>query len=224
MAVLFGANVISADIGRKLDSAEVADLGRCRRVVADKDNTTFVEGAGDEDAISARIGQLKSQAEDTSSDYDREKLEERAAKLAGGVAVLKVGAYTEVELREKRQRLEDALSATRAAIEEGIVAGGGTSLVRAAQGGRPQAASRGRRVDRRRHTAEGRRGPAGAHSRQRRCERTRCAQQCEAGLRRLRLRRRDRAVRRAVGKWALWTRPRSPGRPWKTPPAWPAWC
>ncbi len=138
MAVLFGANVISADIGRKLDSAEVADLGRCRRVVADKDNTTFVEGAGDEDAISARIGQLKSQAEDTSSDYDREKLEERAAKLAGGVAVLKVGAYTEVELREKRQRLEDALSATRAAIEEGIVAGGGTSLVRAAQAAGPK--------------------------------------------------------------------------------------
>ena len=133
MAVLFGANVISAEIGRKLDSAEVEDLGRCRRVVADKDNTTFVEGVGNSDDIAARISQIKAQAEDTSSDYDREKLEERAAKLSGGVAVLKVGAYTEVELREKRQRLEDALAATRAAIEEGIVAGGGTSLVRAAQ-------------------------------------------------------------------------------------------
>ncbi len=143
MAVLFGANVISADIGRKLDSAEMADLGRCRRVVADKDNTTFVEGVGDKDAIAARIAQLKSQAEDTSSDYDREKLEERAAKLSGGVAVLKVGAYTEVELREKRQRLEDALAATRAAIEEGIVAGGGTSLLRAAQAAGPKLVAEG---------------------------------------------------------------------------------
>ncbi len=133
MAVLFGATVISGDIGRRLDSAEVSDLGRCRRIVADKDSTTFVEGAGDQSAIDARIGQIKAQAEETSSDYDREKLEERAAKLSGGVAVVKVGAFTEVELREKRQRLEDALSATRAAMEEGIVPGGGTSLVRAAQ-------------------------------------------------------------------------------------------
>jgi chaperonin GroEL len=133
MAVLFNATVISADIGRKLDSVEISDLGRCRRIVADKDNTTFVEGAGEQTAIDARIKQLKLQAEESSSDYDREKLDERAAKLAGGVAVIKVGAFTEVELREKRQRLEDALSATRAAMDEGIVAGGGTSLVRAAQ-------------------------------------------------------------------------------------------
>ena len=133
MAVLFNATVISGDIGRKLDSVEIADLGRCRRIIADKDITTFIEGVGDQAAIDARIKQLKTQADDTSSDYDREKLEERAAKLAGGVAVIKVGAFTEVELREKRQRLEDALSATRAAMDEGIVPGGGTSLIRAAQ-------------------------------------------------------------------------------------------
>jgi chaperonin GroEL len=101
--------------------------------VATKDDTTFVEGAGDSEAISGRISQIKAQAEETTSDYDREKLEERAAKLSGGVSVIKVGAATEVELKEKRQRLEDALSATRAAIEEGIVPGGGTPLIRAAQ-------------------------------------------------------------------------------------------
>ena len=133
MAALFGANVISKDAGRRLDSATLDDLGRCRRVIATKDDTTFVEGAGDHADIEARIRQIKLQAEETSSDYDREKLEERVAKLSGGVCVVKVGSPTEVELREKKQRLQDALSATRAAMEEGIVAGGGTSLVRAAQ-------------------------------------------------------------------------------------------
>ena len=133
MSALFGATVISKDVGRTLDSTEVSDLGRCRRVVANKDNTTFVEGGGDQAVIEARIKQIRLQAEDTTSDYDREKLEERAAKLAGGVSVIKVGSPTEVELREKRQRLEDALSATRAAMEEGIVAGGGTTLLRASE-------------------------------------------------------------------------------------------
>ena len=133
MGILFGANVISKDAGRNLDSAEVSDLGRCRRLIATKDDTTFVEGAGDAAAIEARIKQIRLQAEETTSDYDREKLEERAAKLSGGVSVIKVGAATEVELREKKQRLEDALSATRAAMDEGIVPGGGTALVRAAQ-------------------------------------------------------------------------------------------
>jgi len=133
MAALFGATIISKDTGRNLDSTEVSDLGRCRKIISNKDETTFVEGAGDSAPIEARIKQILLQAEDSTSDYDREKLEERAAKLSGGVAVLKVGAPTEIELREKKQRLEDALSATRAAMEEGIVAGGGTSLVRAAQ-------------------------------------------------------------------------------------------
>lgn len=133
MSVLFGCQVISGESGRSLDSVTVADLGTCGRVIADKDNTTFVQGGGSEADIQARIGQIHNQAAETTSDYDREKLEERAAKLAGGVSVLKVGAATEIELREKKQRLEDALSATRAAMEEGIVPGGGTALLRAAQ-------------------------------------------------------------------------------------------
>lgn len=136
MAVLFGGNVISKDIGRNLDSATLDDLGRCRRVVATKDDTTFVEGSGNPQDIEARIHQIRQQAQDTASDYDREKLEERAAKLAGGVAIIKVGAATEIELREKRDRLEDALAATRAAMEEGIVPGGGTTLVRSARAAR----------------------------------------------------------------------------------------
>ena len=137
MAVLFGCDVISEESGRSLDSITVADLGSCGRVIADKDKTTFVNGGGSDDAIKARVSQIINQAADTGSDYDREKLEERAAKLSGGVSVLKVGAATEIELREKKQRLEDALSATRAAMEEGIVPGGGTALLRAAQKAAP---------------------------------------------------------------------------------------
>lgn len=133
MAVLFGATVVTKDTGQSLESVDVSALGRCRRILATKDSTTFVEGAGTQDAIDARVNQIKAQAQETSSEYDREKLEERAAKLSGGVAVIKVGAPTEVELREKKQRLDDALHATRAAMEEGVVAGGGTALVRAAQ-------------------------------------------------------------------------------------------
>lgn len=131
MAILTGAKVISEDMGRKLDSTAVEDLGRARRVVANKDETTFVEGAGAEEEIQSRIKQIKAQIEETTSDFDREKLQERLAKLAGGVAVIKVGAATEVELKEKKNRVEDALSATRAAVEEGIVPGGGVAMVRA---------------------------------------------------------------------------------------------
>ncbi|MCH7802381.1 MAG: chaperonin GroEL, partial [Chloroflexi bacterium] len=133
MAILFGANVISSDAGRTLESVTIDDLGTVRRVIATKDETTFVEGGGEQVNIHARIGQIRQQAEESSSDYDREKLEERAAKLSGGVSVLKVGAATEIELREKRQRLEDAISATRAAMEEGIVPGGGVALLRASR-------------------------------------------------------------------------------------------
>ena len=133
MSILLGATVISKDIGRELDSADMSDLGRCRRIISNKDDTVFVEGAGDSGAIDERVGQLRRQAEDTTSSYDREKLEERAAKLSGGVSVMRVGAATEGELREKKERLQDALSATRAAMDEGIVAGGGTSLIRAAK-------------------------------------------------------------------------------------------
>ena len=131
MAILTGGSVISEEIGRKLDSVSVEDLGSARRVIATKEDTTFVDGAGSEDAIQGRINQIKAQIEDTTSDYDREKLQERMAKLSGGVAIMKVGAATEIELKEKKQRLEDALSATRAAVEEGIVPGGGVTLVRA---------------------------------------------------------------------------------------------
>ena len=131
IAILTGATVISEEVGRKLDSVTAEDLGEARRVVATKDDTTIVDGAGREPDIKARMNQIKAQIEETTSDYDREKLQERLAKLAGGVAVIKVGAATEVELKEKKHRIEDALSTTRAAVEEGIVAGGGTTLLQA---------------------------------------------------------------------------------------------
>jgi len=129
MAILTGGKVISEDVGRKLESATVEDLGRARRVTCDKDNTTIIEGKGSDEAIKGRIKQIKVQIEETTSDFDREKLQERQAKLAGGVAVIKVGAATEVELKERKHRVEDALSATRAAVEEGILPGGGTALL-----------------------------------------------------------------------------------------------
>src|SRR4051812_14845520 len=131
IAVLTGGQVISEELGRRLDSVNIEDLGRARRVVSTKDDTTFIEGAGDPDAIKGRIEQIRAQIETTTSDYDREKLQERLAKLAGGVAVIKVGAATETELKEKKHRVEDALSATRAAVEEGIVPGGGVALINA---------------------------------------------------------------------------------------------
>jgi len=131
IAILTGAKVISEEVGRKLDSVTVEDLGKARRVTADKDNTTIVEGKGADEAIKGRLKQIKAQMEETTSDFDREKLQERQAKLAGGVAVIKVGAATEVELKEKKHRVEDALSATRAAVEEGILPGGGVALINA---------------------------------------------------------------------------------------------
>jgi chaperonin GroEL len=131
MAILTGGTVISEEIGLKLDSASVDLLGSARRVVVTKDATTIVDGAGTSADVAGRVAQIKREIEDTDSDWDREKLQERLAKLAGGVAIVKVGAATEVELKEKKHRIEDALSATRAAIDEGIVAGGGTALVRA---------------------------------------------------------------------------------------------
>jgi chaperonin GroEL len=130
MAVLTGGQVVSEEVGLKLENTTLDLLGRARKVVVDKDNTTIVEGAGSESDVKGRIAQIKREIEETDSDWDREKLQERLAKLSGGVAVVKVGAATEVELKEKKHRIEDALSATRAAIEEGIVAGGGTALLR----------------------------------------------------------------------------------------------
>jgi chaperonin GroEL len=131
IATLTGGTVISEEIGRKLDSVTAEDFGKARRVVATKDDTTIVDGEGSSDAIKGRMQQIKAQIEETTSDYDREKLQERLAKLSGGVAVIKVGAATEVELKEKKHRIEDALSTTRAAVEEGLVAGGGVTLLQA---------------------------------------------------------------------------------------------
>ncbi|MFN8020903.1 MAG: chaperonin GroEL [Acidimicrobiales bacterium] len=131
MAILTGGQVISEEVGLKLDNVTLDLLGRAKRVIITKDNTTIVDGAGSADDVQGRVNQIKAEIDNTDSDWDREKLQERLAKLAGGVAVIKVGAATEVELKEKKHRIEDAVSATRAAIEEGVVAGGGTALVRA---------------------------------------------------------------------------------------------
>ena len=131
IAVLTGAQVITEEKGMKLDSASISDMGEARRVTATKDECTIVEGKGSEEAIKGRINEIRVQIEDTTSEFDREKLQERMAKLSGGVAVIKVGAATEVELKERKARVEDALSATRAAVEEGIVPGGGVALIRA---------------------------------------------------------------------------------------------
>ena len=133
MAVLTGGTVISEEVGLQLEKATIKDLGRAKKVVVSKENSTIIDGAGDASAIQARIKQIKAQIEETTSDYDREKLQERVAKLAGGVAVIKVGAATEVEMKEKKARVEDALHATRAAVEEGVVPGGGVALIRALQ-------------------------------------------------------------------------------------------
>jgi len=131
LAILTDGRMIAEELGIKLENVTLKDLGRAKRIIVDKDNTTIVEGAGKKSAIEGRINQLRAQIEETTSDYDREKLQERLAKLAGGVAVVKVGAATEVEMKEKKARVEDALHATRAAVEEGIVPGGGVALVRA---------------------------------------------------------------------------------------------
>ncbi|MCZ6622659.1 MAG: chaperonin GroEL [Deltaproteobacteria bacterium] len=132
IAILTGGRMIAEELGIKLENVTLKDLGSAKRIIVDKDNTTFVEGSGKKSAIEGRIKQMRAQIEETTSDYDREKLQERLAKLAGGVAVIKVGAATEVEMKEKKARVEDALHATRAAVEEGIVAGGGVALIRAA--------------------------------------------------------------------------------------------
>ena len=131
IAILTGGKVVAPEVGLKLDQVGLESLGRARRIVVTKDNTTIVDGAGSSDEVKGRVAQLQAEIERTDSDWDREKLQERVAKLAGGVCVIKVGAATEVELKEKKHRIEDAVSATRAAIEEGIVAGGGSALIHA---------------------------------------------------------------------------------------------
>ena len=132
LAILTGAKVISEEVGMSLETLEMDDLGQAKRITVTKDDTTIIDGAGDATAIEDRVSMIRAQIETTTSDYDKEKLQERVAKLAGGVAVIKIGAATEVEMKEKKDRVEDALHATRAAVEEGVVAGGGVALVRAA--------------------------------------------------------------------------------------------
>ena len=133
IAILTGGQAITEDLGIKLENIKLEDLGKAKKVTIDKDNTTIVEGAGTQTAIEGRVKQIRAQVEDTTSDYDREKLQERLAKLVGGVAVIKVGAATETEMKEKKARVEDAMHATKAAVEEGIVPGGGVALIRAAR-------------------------------------------------------------------------------------------
>ena len=131
IAILTGGTVISEEVGLSLEKTSIDDLGSCKKVQISKENTTIIDGKGDQKAIEARVGQIRTQVEETTSDYDREKLHERVAKLAGGVAVIKVGAATEVEMKEKKARVEDALHSTRAAVEEGVVPGGGVAMLRA---------------------------------------------------------------------------------------------
>jgi len=133
IAILAGGRAVTEDLGIRLESLKLGDLGQAKKITIDKDTTTIIEGAGTQKAIEGRVKQLRTQVEDTTSDYDREKLQERLAKLVGGVAIIKVGAATETEMKEKKARVEDAMHATKAAVEEGIVAGGGVALLRAAK-------------------------------------------------------------------------------------------
>ena len=133
IATITGGKLIAEELGIKLESVEIKDLGRAKRIVIDKENSTIIDGAGAKEDIDARVRQIRAQVEETTSDYDREKLQERLAKLVGGVAVIKVGAATETEMKEKKARVEDAMHATKAAVEEGIVPGGGVALIRAAK-------------------------------------------------------------------------------------------
>jgi chaperonin GroEL len=139
LAILTGGSVISGDLGIKLENVTIDMLGTAKKVEISKENTTIIDGAGKKEDIQGRVAQIKSQIEETTSDYDKEKLQERLAKLAGGVAVIKVGGSTEIEVKERKDRVEDALNSTRAAVEEGIVAGGGVALLRASANSRPRA-------------------------------------------------------------------------------------
>ena len=173
IAILSGGELIAEDLGIKLENVTLAQLGRAKRVRIDKETTTIIDGAGDKKDIEARIGQIKAQVEETTSDYDREKLQERLAKLAGGVAVIRVGGATEVEVKEKKDRVDDALNATRAAVEEGVSPGGGVALLRAIAVARRREGRQSRPEDRRRHRAQGDPGAGAPDRRQRRRRRRR---------------------------------------------------
>ncbi len=155
IAILTGGQLISEDLGIKLENVTTAMLGRAKKIVIEKEKTTIVHGAGKKADIEARVAQIKAQIEETTSDYDKEKLQERLAKLAGGVAVIRVGGATEIEVKEKKDRVEDALNATRAAVEEGIVPGGGVALLARQEGGRPHSRRQSGRAGRHQHRAQG---------------------------------------------------------------------
>ena len=180
IAILTGGKAITEDLGIKLENVKLDDLGKAKKITIDKDNTTIVEGGGTAKTIEGRVKQIRTQIEETTSDYDREKLQERLAKLVGGVAVIKVGAATETEMKEKKARVEDAMHATKAAVEEGIVPGGGVALPARAEGASTAMKADGRRGGRRRHRPPRARGAAPADRRQRgprgrRGRRPRCA-------------------------------------------------
>ena len=168
IAVLTGGQAISEDLGIKLENVTLAMLGKAKKVMIDKENTTIVNGAGKKADIEGRISQIKAQIEETTSDYDREKLQERLAKLAGGVAVIRVGGATEVEVKERKDRVDDAMHATRAAVEEGILPGGGVALLRATEAAQEGAHPQRRPEARRRHRAQGAAGSGPADRDQRR--------------------------------------------------------
>ncbi len=168
IAILTAGTMISEDLGIKLENVTLAMLGRAKKVRIDKENTTIVDGSGEKKDIEGRVAQIKAQIEETTSDYDREKLQERLAKLAGGVAVIRVGGATEVEVKEKKDRVDDALNATRAAVEEGVLPGGGVALLRAIKALRRREGRQRRPEDRRRHRPPGHPGPGPPDRRQRR--------------------------------------------------------
>ena len=196
IAILTGGKAITEDLGIKLENVQMADLGQAKKITIDKDNTTIVEGKGKHGDIEGRVKEIRGQIDKTTSDYDREKLQERLAKLVGGVAVIKVGAATETEMKEKKARVEDAMHATRAAVEEGIVPGGGVALLRCCRSDRRPEAGR-RREDRRQHRASRTRRASAPDRRQRRRRRRhRCGQDPRVEGKQLRLQRADRQVRR----------------------------
>ena len=194
IAILTGGRLIAEELGLKLENVTLKDLGRAKRVVVDKDNTTIIDGAGKKSDIEGRIKQIRAQIEETTSDYDREKLQERLAKLVGGVAVIKVGAATEVEMKEKKARVEDAMHATRAAVEEGVVPGGGVALLRA-QTALDELKVERRAALRRGHRAPGAGGSAALDRQQRRPGRLGRGREGAPGQGIVRLQRGHRAVR-----------------------------
>jgi chaperonin GroEL len=216
IAILTGGQAITEDLGLKLENLTIKDLGRAKRVTVDKDNTTIVDGGGKKADIDARVKQIRAQIENTTSDYDREKLQERLAKLVGGVAVIKVGAATETEMKEKKARVEDALHATRAAVEEGIVPGGGVALIRTQAKLDELKLSEEQSVRRRDHPSC-HRGATALDRPERRRRRQHRRQQGRERQGLVWLQRRDRQVRRPASRPASSTRPRSCAPRCRTP-------